>query len=245
MAFVDYQRKGNIVIITLNRPDRLNAMGYEVVERIKDACKKFEEDDEARVAILTGTGRAFSAGADVKDFGKPAIVKGAHEVVVAVTKPVIAAVNGMALGGGCYLTIACDIRIAAESATFGWPEINLAIPVRPERILPQRLPSCVVMELILTGERITAQRAYEVGLINKVVPDEQLMPAAMKVAERIAGLSPWAVRLTKKAGTEALALSKEDSDKEKEVPILARSSEDHNEAVKAFAEKRKPIFKGK
>ncbi len=240
MAIVEYRKTGSVVTITLNRADRLNALGQEVTDGIKDACKKYEEDEDARVAILTGTGKAFCAGADINEVAGPPILVQAFNAVEVVTKPVIAAVNGYALGVGCYLMTACDIRIAAKSAIFGMPEITRVIPVGPERLLAQHIPVCAVMELVLTGEHITAQRAYDIGLINRIVPDEELMPTAMKMAERIAGLSPWAARMVKEAKIEALALSKEILDKEQERRILARKSDDFKEAVKDFIEKREP-----
>jgi enoyl-CoA hydratase/carnithine racemase len=245
MAFVEYQKKGRIVTITLNRPDRLNALGKEVTDEIVDACKKIDSDQEARVAIITGTGRAFCAGNDVREMhevgGPPNPVHAAY-VVAEVTKPVIAAVNGFALGGGCWITIACDIRIAAKSATFGMPEIKRAIPLGPERFLIQQIPLCIINEMIFLGEQITAQRAYEVGLINKVVDEEDLMAEAVKTAEKIAVLSPWAAQINKKAKIKASSLSKETFDEEQHRRIIARQADDFKEAVKAFAEKRKPIF---
>ena len=245
MAFVDYQKKGNIAVITINRLDRLNALGHDVTEGIKESCRKYEDDEEARVAILTGTGRTFSAGADIKEFGKPMIIVEAYNAIEAVKKPVIAAVNGFALGAGCYLAIVCDLRIAARSATFGMPEITRVIPVGPKRLLMQGISACVAIEMLLTGEHITAQRAYEVGLVNKVVPDEELMLTTMKMAERISEFSPWATRLVKEAFINALDLEQEELEAIQERRILARKSEDFQEAVKAFNEKRKPIFKGK
>ena len=246
MPFVEYQKKGHIVTITLNRPDRLNALGKEVTDQIVDACKKVDSDKEARVAIITGTGRAFCAGNDVREMhevgGPPNPVHAAY-VVAEVTKPLIAAVNGFALGGGCWVTIACDIRIAAKSATFGMPEIKRAIPLGPERFLIQQIPLCIINEMILLGEQITAQRAYEVGLINKVVGEEDLMAEAVKTAEKIADLSPWAIQINKKAKIKASSLSKETFDEEQHRRIIARQADDFKEAVKAFAEKRKPIFK--
>jgi enoyl-CoA hydratase/carnithine racemase len=245
MAFVEYQKKGHIVTITLNRPDRLNALGKGVTDEIVDACKKVDGDKEARVAIITGTGRAFCAGNDVREMhevgGPPNPVHAAY-VVAEVTKPVIAAVNGFALGGGCWMTIACDIRIAVKSATFGMPEIRRAIPLGPERFLIQQIPLCIISEMIFLGEQITAQRAYEVGLINKVVGEGDLMAEAVKTAEKIADLSPWAIQINKKAKIKASSLSKETFDEEQHRRIIARQADDFKEAVKAFAEKRKPIF---
>jgi enoyl-CoA hydratase/carnithine racemase len=203
MSYVEY-KKGHIVTITLNRPERLNALGKEVTDEIVDACKRVDSDPEVRVAILTGTGRAFCAGNDVREMhevGPP--IHSAAFVVADVTKPMIAAVNGFALGGGCWVVIACDIRIAVKSATFGMPEITVAIPLGPERYLMQQIPLCIINEMIFLGEPISAQRAYEVGLINKVVAEEDLMAEAGRVAERIAGLSPWAMQINKKAKIKA------------------------------------------
>jgi enoyl-CoA hydratase/carnithine racemase len=246
MSYVEYKKKGHIVTITLNRPERLNALGKEVTDEIVDACKRVDSDPEVRVAILTGTGRAFCAGNDVHEMhevgGPPNPVHAAY-VVAEVTKPVIAAVNGFALGGGCWIAIACDIRIAVKSATFGMPEIKVAIPLGPERYIMQQIPLCIINEMIFLGEPISAQRAYEVGLINKVVAEEDLIAEAGKVAERIAGLSPWAIQINKKAKIKASSLSKETFDEEQHRRIIARQADDFKEAVKAFAEKRKPIFK--
>jgi enoyl-CoA hydratase/carnithine racemase len=246
MTFVEYQKKGPIVTITLNRPDRLNALGKEVTDEMVAACKKVNSDQEARVAIITGAGRAFCAGNDVREMhevgGPPNPVHAAY-VVAEVTKPVIAAVNGFALGGGCWIAIACDIRIAAKDATFGMPEIKVAIPLGPERFLIQQIPLCIINEMIFLGERITAQRAYEVGLINKVVDEKDLMAEAVKTAEKIAELSPWAMQINKKAKIKAASLSQETFDEEQNRRIIARQADDFKEAVKAFAEKRKPVFK--
>jgi len=246
MSYVEYKKKGHIVTITLNRPERLNALGKEVTDEMVDACKRVDSDPEVRVAILTGTGRAFCAGNDVREMhevgGPPDPVHAAY-VVADVTKPVIAAVNGFALGGGCWIAIACDIRIAVKSATFGMPEIKVAIPLGPERYIMQQIPLCIINEMIFLGEPISAQRAYEVGLINKVVADEDLMAEAGKVAQRIAGLSPWAMQINKKAKIKASSLSKETFEEEQHRRMIARQADDFKEAVKAFAEKRKPVFK--
>ena len=268
MAFVDYEKKENIVTITINRPDRLNALGTEVVAELDDAFKKFCSDPEARVAILTATGRAFSVGADVKDMAKPAAQAEAssdkeyqahnpaqealdkiEKVMRGVTKPVITAVNGFALGSAFEaVVLQSDIRIAAESATFGMPEIGLAIPAHPDYFIAQGISLSAAMEIILLGDPITAQRAYDIGLVNKVVPDEELMTAAMKVAERIARLSPWATSLVRQFGMKVVEVSEEYwkvKQKRNEVRKMMQTSEDYHEAVKAFAEKRKPVFKGK
>ncbi len=246
MAFVEYQKKGHIVTLTLNRPDRLNALGNQVTGELVAACEKINNDREVRVAIITGAGRAFCAGNDVREMhevgGPPNPIHAAY-IVADVKKPVIAAVNGFALGGGCWMVIACDIRIAAKNATFGMPEIKVAIPLGPERFLVQQIPLCIINELIFLGERITAQRAYEVGMINKVVDEKDLMAEAVRTAEKISELSPWAIQINKKAKIKAASLSKETFDEEQHRRIIARQADDFKEAVKAFAEKRKPAFK--
>ncbi len=239
MAYVEYEKKGNIVVVTLNRPERLNAQGRAVIDGVKDACARYTADDDARVAIITGVGRAFSAGADINELADTLVMVLAFNAVEEVKKPVIAAVNGIAFGAGFLLMLACDIRIAARSATFGLPEIARVIPLGPERLLAQRMPAALAMELLLTAEPITAQRAYEVGLVNKVVPDEELMPTALRTAERIAGFSPWAARLVKQAKIDETALSKEQRVRELEYRRLARQSEEFKKAVTDFVEKRK------
>lgn len=245
-AVVNYVKKDKTVIITMNRPDRLNALDNELAAKLSDAFKRFENNPYAKVAILTGSGRAFSAGLDLKEMAwlreepEPQRV---DEVMRKITKPLIAAVNGLALGAGLrQLVLQCDVRIAATSATFGMPEIALAVPGVPEPFLAQGIPLCAAMELVLTGEPITAERAYQIGLVNKVVPRGELMPTAMKIAERIAGFSPRALRLIRQAGVQAIEASEEMLNwKQKRQDIRAEllKSGVHREAVRAFVEKRK------
>ena len=215
---VGSERQANVAMISLNRPERLNALGREVCTALQEAWQAFEADSEARVAILTGKGRAFSAGADIKDMvatGKPGT--GAWEASLSadpygfgtVQKPVVAAINGFAFGGGCHLALGADIRIAAERASFSLAEINLALYGAGHLLVPQQVPLCILMELSLTGEAISARRALEVGLLNQVVPDGELMSAALHVAQRIASHSPLALRLTKQALRRAVQLPDE------------------------------------
>jgi enoyl-CoA hydratase/carnithine racemase len=245
LGFVDYAESDNgIVTITINRPERLNGLGYDTVDGIRKAFERFDDDDEARVAILTGVGRAFSAGQDVKELaeGRPPVPVSAHVAVDVVKKPVIAAVNGYALGGGCLLTLACDIRIAAQSSSFALAEVKWAIPLLVDRFLSQNIPTCVVMEMLFTGEKLTAERAYDAGLINRVVPDEELMAEAMKVAETIAELSPTAIRVIKQSKIDRVGLSDRDLEIEEDTRQAARKTTDHVEAAKASLEKRKPVY---
>lgn len=253
MAFVDYQKKDNISIITLNRPERLNAISVELGEDLTTACEKSESDPEVRVVILTANGRLFSSGADVKEVGQqrarliegPTVALGAMRKI---TKPAIAAVNGSVVGMACALMMLCDIRIVVKSATFSIAEIKFAIPAGPENMLAENIPLCAAMEFVLTGDPISAQRAYDIGLVNKIVPDEALMPEAIKIAERIAELSPAAIRLVKQARTDAMEASQKmwkSGSKRKITTDEIFATEDFREAVSAFMEKRKPIFKGK
>ena len=244
MTFVDYRKDDSIVTITINRPERLNALGRDTVQGITDAFQEYEADDEARVAILTGAGRAFSTGQDVKELagGDPPVPVSAHVAVDVVKKPVIAAVNGYALGGGCLLMMACDIRIAVESASFAMAEVKWAIPLALDRFLGQNLPTSLVMELLLTGEPIDAQRAYVGGLINKVVAGDTLMPEAVAIAETIARLSPAAIRAIKKSKIDTVGLSETDLEIEEEARQAARKTDDFKEASRASLEGREPRY---
>lgn len=254
MGFIGYERKGKIVTITLNRPDRLNALSQALLLELGDAWERYAADDEARAAILTGRGRAFSAGLDIYELPNPGSgeTKGPRLGVDEITgimpqleKPIIAAINGLALAGGCILVLRSDIRIAAETAILGMPEVNLGLYGGVDMLIAQRIPLCVVMELALTGKPISAQRAYEVGLVNRVVPDAEVMPAAMEIAEAISELSPLAVRLNKRVAIEAIKHSPEVLMLRKTIFENLLQSEDFQEAKLAFKEKRKGVFTGR
>ncbi len=244
MTFVDYEKNDGIVTITIDRPDRLNALGYDTVEGLTNAFRRYEDDPGARVAIVTGIGRSFSSGQDVKELatGQPPVPVSSHVTLDVVKKPVVAAVNGFALGGGCLLMMACDIRLAAESATFAMLEVKWAIPILADRFLAQNIPTCVVMELLFTGESISAERAYNAGLVNRVVPDDELMSEAMKVAETIAELSPAAIRVIKQSKIDAVGLSDKELEIEEDARQAARKTADFREASAASLERRKPVY---
>jgi enoyl-CoA hydratase len=251
------ERTGRIAIVTINRPDKRNALNIKTREEGAAVLEELSSDNSVGVVVFTGAGdKAFVAGADIAEFsGRTAITQ--REVMMGRSlftaidtfpKPVIAMINGYCLGGGCELALACDIRIASESASFGQPEINLGII--PGGGGTQRLTRLVgegkAMELILTGEIIDAKSAFAIGLVNQVVPADQLQARTMEIANRIADKSPIALRLAKEA-VKLASRSNLDEGLRREVDLFALcfSSEDKNEGVSAFLEKRKPVFKGK
>ena len=250
-------RQGRVAIITINRPDKRNALNIKTREEGAALLDQLREDDSVGVVVFTGAGdKAFIAGADIGEFaGRTAItqreVMTSRSLFTAIDtfpKPVIAMINGYCLGGGCELALACDIRIASENASFGQPEINLGII--PGGGGTQRLPRLVgegkAMEMILTGEIIDARTAFTIGLVNHVVPADQLQAKTLEMANRIAEKSPIALQLAKEA-VKLASKSNLDEGLRREVDLFALcfSTEDKNEGVSAFLEKRKPAFKGR
>jgi enoyl-CoA hydratase len=251
------ERRDRVAIITINRPEKRNALNIQTRAEGAAILDELRDDDSIRVVIFTGAGdKAFIAGADIAEFaGRTALQqraimleRGLFNAIDTLPKPVIAMVNGYCLGGGCELALACDIRIASDNASFGQPEINLGII--PGGGGTQRLPRLVgegkAMEMILTGEIINAQEAFRCGLVNQVVPADQLEAKTMEVANRIAEKSPIALRLAKE-GVKLASRSNLDEGLHREVDLFALcfSSEDKDEGVKAFLEKRKANFRGK
>jgi enoyl-CoA hydratase len=242
-------------IVRLNRPQALNALSHELMAELVDALEAFDRDDQIRVIILTGSDRAFAAGADIKEMSDESTVSimlkdqfATWDRVKEIKKPIIAAVSGFALGGGCELAMTCDIIIASETAQFGQPEINLG--VIPGAGGTQRLTRCVAkykaMEMILTGRSIGAHEAKEAGLVNRVVPVELYMDEALNLAKEIAKKSPLAVRMAKEAILKTFDLPiSQGLDFERKNFYMLFSSEDQKEGMKAFMEKRSASFKGK
>jgi enoyl-CoA hydratase len=244
--------------ITFNRPKVLNAMNLEVMTELGEAIKICALDDNIRVVILTGAGeKAFVAGADISQMQNSTPVdilklmelgQNTLRLLETMAKPSIAAINGYALGGGTEIAMACDIRIAAENATFGQPEILIGII--PGWGGTQRLPRLVGMgiakELILSGAQINAQRAYEIGLVNKVVPLAQLMEEAEKLAKKITTLPGFALKMAKNSINYGFDMSLDNAVK-LELSAISQcfSTSDQKEGMKAFLEKRKPNFIGK
>ncbi len=257
MPAVLYDRNEQIVTITLNRPEAMNAIDPETQAELVSAWTRFRDDDAAWVAILTGAGeKAFSAGADLKTFIPAsfgtAVVRRHHDLGLGgitrgleIWKPMIAAINGHCLGGGFELALACDLRIAAEHATFGLPEVRWAIMPGSggTQRLPRAVPLAKAMEMILMGETIDAKEAYRIGLVNRVVPLVDLMPTALHVAATLCQRGPLAVRAAKEAAIRGLSMPLADGLRlEAFLSGTLRGTEDAIEGPKAFAEKRAPKF---
>jgi enoyl-CoA hydratase len=253
-ATFKYEKSDQIAIMTINRPEAMNAFTREMLAAMDAAFADFEADPGLRVAILTAAGdRAFSSGMDLKE-AMPLITSG-DEMGYAdhtkrpfsdVFKPIIAAVNGHCLAGGMEFLQGTDLRIAAQHATFGLGEVRWGIiPTGGSHVrLPRQIPWAMAMQLLLTGEPISAERAREIGLVNEVTPKEELMPAALKLADKICKNGPLAVRTAKQIAVRALNLEP-GFVLEKALGARVLASEDAREGPRAFAEKRKPNFTGR
>jgi enoyl-CoA hydratase len=254
---ITVEKRGRVAVLTINRPDKLNALSHKVHEEGVAALDELKHDDGVRVVVVTGSGeKAFIAGADISEFeGQTPVTQRASfnertlfNSLDNFPKPVIAMVNGFCLGGGNELAMACDLRMASENAKFSQPEINLGIMCGGGAT--QRLPRLVgegrSMEMVLTGDMIDAATAERIGLINHVYPAEQLEAETMKLAEKIAEKAPIALQLSKEA-VKFASRSNLDEGLRREVDLFAIcfSTEDKKEGVAAFLEKRKPEFKGR
>ena len=251
------EKRGRIAIVTVNRPDKLNALNIPTRREILRAFEQLKTDDEVRVVIITGAGpKSFIAGADINEFAGMTAIKQrdvmksgrAFDSVEDFPKPVIAMINGFALGGGCELAMSCDIRVASSNAKLGQPEIKLGII--PGGGGTQRLTRLVgegkAMELILTGDMISADEAKQLGLVNHVFAPEELEAKTLELAHKIAELSPIAVAMAKASVKNAARMNlREGLDSEIDLFALCFSSEDKEEGVRAFIEKRKAEFKGR
>jgi enoyl-CoA hydratase len=254
---IKVENRGAIVVLTINRPDKLNALNKQVHAEAVAALDELRRDDSVRVLVITGSGeKSFVAGADIGEFQNETPVtqrdsfhdKTLFNSIDTFPKPVIAMVNGFCLGGGNELALACDLRICSENARFSQPEINLGLI--PGGGGTQRLTRLIgegrSMEIMLTGEMIDAQTAYNYGLVNHVYPAAELEAKTMELANKIAEKAPIALQLAKEA-VKFASRSNLDEGLRREVDLFALcfSTEDKQEGVSAFLEKRKPVFKGK
>jgi enoyl-CoA hydratase len=243
-----YEKRDRVAIITLNRADKRNAMNAALVNALKSAWIDFESDPDMRVAILTGTGKAFCTGMDLEETSR-GIRTDLNACIpnygVEVTKPIIGAINGWAIGAGMGLAYACDIKVIAEGAKFIFPEAKVGYAVGGVDLL-KYLPYSIAMEILLTGEPFDAKRAYEVGFVNRVVSDGELMNEAMKFANIIRENAPLTMKMLK-----MFAVQHTQTVKSAWLMMETRyikpqiESQDFKEGMLAFKEKRKPIFKGK
>jgi enoyl-CoA hydratase len=254
---ITVEKRGAVAVLTINRPDKLNALSRQVHQEGVAALDELKHDDSVRVVVLTGSGeKAFIAGADIKEFQDQTPVtqrdlfheKTLFNSIDTFPKPVIAMINGFCLGGGNELALACDLRICSENAKFSQPEINLGLI--PGGGGTQRLTRLLgegrAMEIMLSGDMIDAQTAYNFGLVNHVHPAAELEGKTIELANKIAEKAPIALQLAKEA-VKFASRSNLDEGLRREVDLFALcfSTEDKKEGVTAFLEKRKPVFKGK
>lgn len=257
-----YEKQDSIATVTINRPEKRNAWTTQMSEEIIAVFGTMEDDPEVLVTILTGSGeKAFSAGADLGNAKTHKVTTvGAHlasvspkgfpvfNAVADYPKPVVAAINGFAVGIGCLITLCCDILLASDNAELGVPQVPLGIlPAYGGAVrLARYVGRGKAMEMVLLGERISAEEAYRVGLVNKVVPLSELMPLAQDYASRLAALPPLAVRMAKESLNKGLDIAslKEAAQTDIYRFMLLGQTEDSHEAHKAWRERRKPVFKG-
>ncbi|KGK82698.1 crotonase [Desulfosporosinus sp. HMP52] len=252
------EKNGAVAVLTINRPKALNALNSDTLTELSTALDELGGDSSVKAVILTGSGeKAFIAGADIsqmKDFNSMQgrrFAQLGHAVfrkIELMPQPVIAAINGFALGGGCELAMACDIRIAAENAKFGQPEVTLGLTAGfgGTQRLPRLVGAGLASELLFTGDIIDVNEAYRIGLVNKVYPLDTLLEEAMKLAKKIASRAPVAVQLSKSAIQRGVNMDLDSAQAyEAEVFGLTFSTQDQTEGCSAFLEKRKPAFEGK
>ena len=249
------ETRGRVGLITLNRPQAMNALNNLLMRELMDALADFDKDENIGAMVITGNEKAFAAGADIKEMADKTIHQMMDSDHIAVfgrirtiQKPVIAAVSGWALGGGCEVALSCDMIIASDSAKFGLPEINLGVipGAGGTQRLVRAVGKAIAMEMILNDRKINAQEAWQYGLVNRVVPVSDYLNEAMKLADEIAGRAPLAIRAAKKMINQSYERFLTDGlAEEKQVFYNLFSSEDQKEGMNAFVEKRKPNWTGK
>jgi enoyl-CoA hydratase/carnithine racemase len=252
-----YDRRDAIACVTINRPEKLNTLNRRVMQELFTCFQSLQTDQEVRVAILTGSGaKAFVAGADLNELALLSASEGREasqfgqrilDLIENLGKPVIAAINGFALGGGCELAMACTLRIAAETAHLGQPEVKLGLVpgYGGSQRLPRLVGKCRALELILTGEAVTAAEAHRLGLVNQVVPTGELLAAAEKLAQKIIANAPLAVKFALDAVNRGMEMpAAEGQSLEAALFGLCCATSDMKEGTRAFLEKRPPKFAG-
>lgn len=243
-----------VTTITLQRPERLNALTLDMADELHAALHQHDQDDATRVFVITGAGRAFSAGADLADSGNgqsqssnsPTLAERLYKAFVDIEKPIIAAINGVAVGGGCTITLLCDIRLAGDSARFKLPftALGISAEIGSTYTLPKLVGFGKAMELVLTSKMVESAEALQIGLINQRVADAELLAAATEMATTIASYPPLSVRMNK-------ATLRQDADidtqfrSENRALALLKQTEDAKEATAAFRDKRPPVFTGR
>ncbi|MDI6769370.1 MAG: enoyl-CoA hydratase-related protein [Anaerolineales bacterium] len=248
------ETRGRVGLITLNRPEAMNALNGTLLSELMAALSAFDADDNIGAMVITGSERAFAAGADIKEMAEASAVEmlagsfvESFDGIRKIRKPIIAAVSGYALGGGCELAMSCDMLVASETAKFGQPEVTIG--VIPGAGGTQRLTRAVgkalAMEMVLNNRTLSAAEALQYGLVNRVVPVERYLDEALALATEIAGRAPLAVRLGKEAVNKAFELSlSEGLEAERRAFYMLFATQDQKEGMKAFVEKRKPDWKG-
>ena len=255
-----YEKKDKIAYVTLNRPDAMNALDSETLNDLQRVWTDFKEDHEVLVAVITGAGdKAFCAGIDIQEISKglgdepkevfwePSKARTKLLFEQDIRKPIIAAINGFCIGAALQLVLECDIRIASENASFSVPEVKIGLAARGLPLLLARtMPLSMVMEMILTGDSISAQDAYRCGLVSRLVSPDELIPTAEKIAKSICSNAPLAVRANKETILKGVELPFEHASRLAiSLAYAVQNSEDYQEGLRAIREKRKPEYKGK
>ncbi len=249
------EKRERVGLIQLNRPKALNALNGPLLSELAAALQAFEADEAIGAIVIAGNERAFAAGADIKQMASASAVdmlKGSFvelfDAIRAVTKPIIAAVSGYALGGGCELAMSCDMIVAAESAKFGQPEVTIGVipGAGGTQRLTHAVGKAIAMEMVLNNRMLSAEEALRFGLVNRVVPQERYLDEALELAAQIASRAPLAVRLGKEMVNLAFELPlSQGLDAERRAFYFLFASEDQKEGMQAFIEKREPLWKGR